>query len=251
MVSSFSPYRWNPDAAGHSMPVRILLWAWPQTFGSLPIGISAGLLAFVVAALCCIRRTRTLLFIALLSFLIGGELLAIADIRIYNRAAPWPFSGLGVSGRELFGLIYNSALVMVIAYLGRFAWLTLLAGHPGWSRGMRELRDVAAVDGAGPWRTAMSVVWPLLWTMLAAAAVLGGMLRITQDGFSVLLAPQRAPIMVPMLMMWVHMLRNDEVLEGALLMVVLVVLLGAGFIMLMQLGLKISAFILRCASLIQ
>src|SRR5258706_334984 len=171
MVSSFSPYRWNPDAAGHSMPVRILLWAWPQTFGSLPIGISAGLLAFVVAALCCIRRTRTLLFIALLSFLIGGELLAIADIRIYNRAAPWPFSGLGVSGRELFGLIYNSALVMVIAYLGRFAWLTLLAGHAGWSRGMRELHDVAAVDGAGPWRTAMSVVWPLLWPMLAAAAM--------------------------------------------------------------------------------
>jgi len=247
MMLSISPYRWHTDPAGHSMPVRVLLWAWPQTFGSLSIGISVGLIAFIIGALCCIRRTRMLVFIALLSFLIGGELLAIADIRIYNRTAPWPFSGLGVSGRELFGLIYNSALVMVIAYLGRFAWLTLLAGHAGWSRGMRELRDVAAVDGAGPWRTAMSVVWPLLWPMLAAASVLVVILSITEVGASVLLAPQRPPMMVPMLMQWVHMLRNDEVLEGALLLVVLVVLLGAGFVMLMQLGLKITAFLRRSA----
>ncbi|HEV8379120.1 MAG TPA: SMP-30/gluconolactonase/LRE family protein [Tepidisphaeraceae bacterium] len=245
MVLSISPYRWHTDSAGHSMPVRVLLWAWPQTFGSLSIGIAAGLVAFLLGALCCIRRTRALLFLALLSFLVGGELLAIADIRIYNRAAPWPFSGFGVSGRELFGLIYNSALVMVIAYLGRFAWLTLLAGHAGWSRGLRELRDVAAIDGAGPWRTAVSVVWPLLWPMLAAASVLVVILSITEVGASVLLAPQRPPMIVPMLMQWVHMLRNDEVLEGALLLVVLVVLLGAGFVMLMQLGLKITAFLRR------
>jgi ABC-type Fe3+ transport system permease subunit/DNA-binding beta-propeller fold protein YncE len=247
MVLSISPYRWHADSAGHSMPVRILLWAWPQTFGSLSIGLAAGLVAFILGALSCVRRARPLLLLALLSFLIGGELLAIADIRIYNRATPWPLSSLGVSGRELFGLIYNSALVMVIAYLGRFAWLTLLAGHGGWSGAMRELRDVAAIDGAGPWRTAAAVVWPLLWPMLAAASVLVVILSITEVGASVLLAPQRPPMMVPMLMQWVHMLRNDEVLEGALLLVVLVVLLGAGFVMLMHLGFKITAFLRRSA----
>jgi DNA-binding beta-propeller fold protein YncE len=161
-----------------------------------------------------------------------------------------PFSSLGSSGNELFGLVYNSALVMVIAYLGRFAWLTLLAGHGGWSRGMNELRDLAAIDGAGPWRTSASAIWPLIWPMLAAAAVLVVILSITEVGATVLLAPQRPPMMVPMLMQWVHQLRNDEVLEGALLLVVVVVLLGASFVMLIHFGLKLTAFLRRSAVIV-
>ncbi len=247
MVISISPYRWRVDDAGHSMPVRVMLWAWPQTFGSLSIGLASGAIAFLLGLLACVRQSRSLLLAGFFSFLVGGELLAIADIRIYNRTSPWLLSGLRVSGYELFRLIYNSALVMVIAYLGRFAWLTLLAGQGGWSRPMRELRDLASVDGAGPWRAAMSVVWPLIWPMLAAAGVLVVILSITEVGASVLLAPQRPPMMVPMLMMWVHMLRNDEVLEGALLLVVIVVMLGAGFVMLIHFGLKLTAFLRRAA----
>jgi ABC-type Fe3+ transport system permease subunit/sugar lactone lactonase YvrE len=248
MAASISPQRWQTDESGHWAPIRIWLWAQPYTAGSLLYGGLTGAAALGIGLLACVRGSRWLLAGALAAFLIGGELLAIADIRIYNRAAPWPLSGVRVSGHDLFGLIYNNVPVMVIAYVGRFAWLALLAGNATWSRPFRELRDVAAVDGAGPWRTACDVIWPIAWPILAAAAALVIILSMTEVSASVLLSPQRPQMLIVTLMGWVHMLRYDDMLEGSLLLMAMVFLLGLGCVMLAWLGIRFTGTLRRAAS---
>jgi ABC-type Fe3+ transport system permease subunit/DNA-binding beta-propeller fold protein YncE len=245
MIASISPSRWQPDRQGHIWPVRIWLWAGGWASGSLLLGALSGAVALAVAGMACARRNRAMLVLSLATFLIGGELLAIANIRLYNRNAPWPISLLRVSGHELFGLIYDRAPVMVIAYLGRFGWLALLAGEWAWSRPVRELRDLAAVDGAGPGRTVVSVVWPIVWPVLLASALLVMILSMTEVGATVLLSPQRPQPLVPVLMGWVHMLRNDEMLEGTLLLMALVLLLGLGFVVFAWLGIRLAVILRR------
>src|SRR5205814_4827142 len=97
------------------------------------------------------------------------------------------------------------------------------------------LRDVAAVDGAGAVQTAAAVVWPLAWPILAAAGVLVMALSLTEVPATLLLSPQRPPVLTPMLMTWVHMLRYDPMIEASLLLMLMVGVLGlsvAGLIML-------------------
>lgn len=247
MVASIAPHRWQPDSQGHGPLLRIWLWAQPLALGSLLYGALTGLMGLLIGVLACVRQNRLLLLIALGLFLVGGELLAIADIRLYNRAAPWPLSGLQVAGNDLFGIIYNNVPVMVIAYLGRFGWLALWAGNATWSRPFRELREVSAVDGAGPWRTMGQIILPLAWPVLGAAAVLMMALAMTEAPTSVLLSPQRPQMLMVSLMVWVHTLRNDEMLEGTLLLMGIVFLLGIGLVMLSWLGLKLTGMLRRSA----
>jgi DNA-binding beta-propeller fold protein YncE/ABC-type Fe3+ transport system permease subunit len=220
----------------------------PQLAGSLLIGSITGLVALAIAALACVRRSPGLLVISLLSFLIGGELLAIADIRLYNRATPWPLSGIRVSGHDLFGWVYNNFPVMVIAFVGRFGWLALFAGLVTWSRPFRDLRSMAATDGANPLHSTAHVVWPIAWPVLVASAVLVVILSLTEVSATVLLSPQRPQMLVPMLMTWVHLLRSDDMLEGSLLLMAVVFVLGIGFVMLIWLATKLAATLRRTPS---
>ena len=91
-------------------------------------------------------------------------------------------------------------------------------GGATWSPRWRGLRDLAAVDGAGPVRTAASVVWPLAWPLLVAAGVLVMVLGLTEVPATLLISPQRPPMLTPMLMTWVHMLRYDAMIEASLLL---------------------------------
>ena len=104
----------------------------------------------------CVRRPRGVSLLPLATFLIGGQLLAIALIRIYNR--------------EWLRGVYNGPGIVVMAYVGRFGWIALAAAAATWGKSWRELRDLAAVDGAGFVQTATRVVWPLAWPVLAASA---------------------------------------------------------------------------------
>ena len=217
----------------------------PQLAGSLLIGSITGFVALAIAALACVRRSPVLLVISLLSFLIGGELLAIADIRLYNRVTPWPLSGIRVSGHDLFGWVYNHFPVMVIAFVGRFGWLALFAGFVSWSRPFRDLRSMAATDGAGPVESTAHVVWPIAWPILVASGVLVVILSMTEVSSTVLLSPQRPQMLVPMLMTWVHLLRSDDMLEGSLLLMAVVFMLGIGFVMLIWIGTKLAATLRR------
>ena len=57
----------------------------PQVSGALIVAGIAGAVAWIAAFSAAGQWTRGLLVLTGASFLIGGQLLAIADIRIYNR----------------------------------------------------------------------------------------------------------------------------------------------------------------------
>jgi ABC-type Fe3+ transport system permease subunit len=167
-----------------------------------------------------------LLVLAGTSFLLGGQLLAIADIRIYNRP----------------GLVwaYDNFPVPVFAYVGRFGWLALAASIGAWSRPWRELRDMASIDGASAWQTAFRVVWPLAWPTLLAGGLLVGALSMTEVPATVLIFPQNPQVLTPQLMTWVHMAQYDPMIEASLLMMSVVLipaLLAVGFA---NLGVKLA-----------
>ncbi|MEO6437182.1 MAG: hypothetical protein ABIP55_15685, partial [Tepidisphaeraceae bacterium] len=157
-------------------------------------------------------RNSALLIVALVTFLLGGQLIAIGMIRTYNRP--------GLSW------VYNAWPIVVMADLARFGWVALLAGRTTWSPRWRQLRDLAALDGAGPMRTAASVVWPLSWPILLAAGVLVMVLALTEVPATLLILPQRPPMLTPMLMTWVHMLRYDAMIEASLLLMSVVGVMG-------------------------
>jgi sugar lactone lactonase YvrE/ABC-type spermidine/putrescine transport system permease subunit II len=171
------------------------------------------MVALALALWSAVARTRWPLAVALVTFLLGGQLIAIAQIRLYNRPGlHW---------------VYNAAPIMVIAYVARFGWVALLAGRATWSPRWRPMRDLAAVDGAGPVRSAVKVLWPLSWPLLLAAGVLVMALSLTEVPATVLMSPQRPPMLTPMLMTWVHMLRYDAMIEASLLLMSIVAVLGA------------------------
>jgi ABC-type Fe3+ transport system permease subunit len=243
MIAALSPGQLRVDSLGQGPITRVWRWADDYVLGSLTYGSLTGVFALALAILACIRRSGGLLALALLAFLIGGELLAIADIRLYNRTAPWPVSLVRVSGHDLFGLIYNRVPVMIIAYLGRFAWLALLAGNSMWSRPFAEIRGMASVDGAGPWRCALHAIVPIAWPVLLACGILVMVLSMTEVSASVLLSPQRPQMLVPTLMGWVHYQRWDQMIQGSLLLMSMVALLALSSIALATLGLRLSALL--------
>jgi DNA-binding beta-propeller fold protein YncE/ABC-type spermidine/putrescine transport system permease subunit II len=173
---------------------------------------------------------------SLVTFLAGGQLLAIGLLRLYNRPAlSWISDGPGI---------------VVMAYFARFGWLALLAAAvTKRSRPWRAVRDLAAVDGASESQTAVHVVWPLAWPVLGAAAVLVMVLGLTEAPATVLISPFRPRPLIPMLMTWVHMLRYDEMLEGSLLLMALVLVLALIITVLTRLGLKLTRHVSRAGTM--
>lgn len=197
----------------------------PQVLGSLLNAGLAGGVALGLALLACVRRSGRALALSLVTFLVGGSLLAIAEIRLYNYRS--------------LGWIYNAPPIVVMAYLARFGWLALLAGRNTWTRPWRDLREMAAMDGAGRLAVARYVVWPLALPLALAAGVLVMVLSLVEVPATVLLAPQRPPVLIPLLMAWVHMLRSDDMIEASLLMMGTAMALGSVALLLLHLGRRI------------
>jgi ABC-type Fe3+ transport system permease subunit len=191
-------------------PTRIWDEFSPKVLGSILIGSIAALVGAVAALSASVRWTRGLLAVSGLAFLIGGQILAIALIRISNRPTLlWA---------------YDSLALPVAAYVGRFGWLALASARATWTKPWRELREMAALDGASPLRIASAVVWPLAWPALAAGCIFLGALSLTEVPATVLLSPQNPQVLTPMLMTWVHAAHYDPMIEASLLMVFLVLI---------------------------
>jgi ABC-type Fe3+ transport system permease subunit/sugar lactone lactonase YvrE len=203
-------------------PARIWGEFGPQTRGSILGASLAGAVALLLGISGSVSRASGSSMLATISFLAGGQLVAIALIRIYNR--PW------------LAWAYTGAPVIVLAYLSRFAWIALAAAGSTWRGPWRGLRELAALDGATPWQTVRHVVAPLAWPVLLAAGVCVTILSLSEVAATVLIAPQRPQVLVPMLMTWVHMLRYDAMIEASLMMVVMVIVLGAVAIVLIRIG---------------
>ena len=207
----------NPDSIGDLIDTY-----WPNAAGALFVAACAAAAAIVVALSAGAKWIPGLLAIAAASFLIGGQLLAIALIRIYNRP----------------GLVwaYDTAVVPIVAYVGRFGWLAIAAGRGTWSRPWRELRDMASVDGASVWRAALHVVWPLAWPALLAGGLVVGALSLTEVPATVLLMPQEPQVLTPTLMTWLHMSRYDAMIEASLLMMGMVLIPAIAAVILSGIG---------------
>jgi ABC-type Fe3+ transport system permease subunit len=206
-------------------PPRMLAEFGPQVQGALLVASEAAAIALIAAISSGGRWVTGLLAIAGTSFLVGGQLLAIGLIRIFNRP--------GLSWA------YDNSVVPVIAYVGRFGWLAIAAGRGTWSRPWRELREVAAVDGSGTLRTTLSIIWPIAWPTLLAGGLLVGALSMTEVPATVLLMPQNPQVLTPTLMTWVHMARFDPMIEASLLMMAGVLLPSVAAVILTGIGLRV------------
>jgi len=187
----------------------------PPVFGTLAVGAASGAVGVAIGAAGLVRRFRWALVIGLVTFLIGGQMLAIAMIRLYNRP------GLGVDW------IYNGPGIVLMAYVARFGWLAMSASGSTWGSRWRGVREMAAVDGAGGVAAARYVIWPMAWPLVAASGVLLMLLSMTEVPATVLLNPLRPQVFVPQLMTWIHTIRNDDMLEGSLLLAGMVMALAA------------------------
>jgi ABC-type Fe3+ transport system permease subunit len=198
----------------------------PEIEGAIFVGCVAACVAIVAALSASGRWTPGLIVLAGATFLIGGQLLAIALIRIYNR--------------DYLEWAYNAWPVPVIAYVGRFGWLALAGSRGTWGSNWKELRDMAALDGAGPLRTAASVVWPIAWPVLLAGALLVGALSLTEVPATVLLFPEHPQVLTPRLMTWLHQRRSDDMIKASLLMMLSVLTPALAGVLLAGLGFKMA-----------
>lgn len=241
----------------------VRMWAefGPLVQGAIIVACMATAVCAVLAFSSATRWTPGLMAIGGASFLIGGQLLAIALIRIYNRELfPGVTDWLGkLAGHmmspdhtraftqgikapfTLSDWAYDAFPVPVMAYVGRFGWLALAGARGTWTRPWKELRDMASLDGAGVARTARSVVWPLSWPTLIAGAMLVGALSLTEVPATVLLFPANPQVLTPTLMTWVHMARYDPMIEASLLMMMTVLTPALAAVTLVGIGLRMSA----------
>lgn len=192
-------------------PGTILDTFRPQLLGSVRNALLAGALGVMMGLLASVVRSRAAAGVGVVAFLVGGQIVSIALVRLFNRPT------LGMDE-----WLYNSPASAAIALAGRYGWIALIVAAATYSGGWRMLRDQAALDGAGVWRIAGSVVWPIAWPGLLAAGVATGVLALVDVPISLMLAPDT---LVPLLMTWVHMLRFEPMIEASLLSAGLV---GAG-----------------------
>jgi ABC-type Fe3+ transport system permease subunit len=194
-------------------PWRVLEVFWPQFVGTLSIGLVVGLAAVVIGLLVAMTSgwaARVPAVGSLAVFALGGLVLGIAQVSVW--------AGLDAVG--------DSWVVVVMTHVARLAWLPLLAAAwlhtPGW----QNLRDAARADGATAYQLAWTILLPVGWPIIAAAGLATGLLAMTEVPANLILSPQNPPMLTPMMMTWVHMLRYDDMLVASLLLAGLTVVLG-------------------------
>jgi ABC-type Fe3+ transport system permease subunit/DNA-binding beta-propeller fold protein YncE len=198
----------------------------PQITGSILIAGATGIVALILALLSASSSSRIPAFLSLLTFLVGGQLLAIAMIRIYNH--------------RILSPIYNALPMIVIAHLARFGWIALFAGRSTFSPAWKQLRDLSQVDGATKMQISLRIVLPIAWPLLLAAGMVILALSLTEVPATVLISPQRPQPIIPMLMTWVHMQRFDPMIQASLLLCASVGVIGILVVIFARIGIAWS-----------
>ena len=133
---------------------------------------------------------------------------------------------INICNRPSLEFVRESFVPPVAAYVGRFGWIALAISRGTWTRAWNELRKIAELEGAGPLRSAVYVVWPLAWPMLVVAGLLIGALSMTEVAATGTLAPQHPPVLTNALLIWVHKNHFQPMIELSLLFAALVAMLG-------------------------
>jgi len=185
----------------------------PQLRTSFALAFAVGCICFALAFAATVVAQRWVLTLAIISFLVGGQFIAIALLRLFDYDPAWmgDFSPLR--------LVLDTDAAVVMAHVARFAWIPLVAGMSTHGGAYRNLREQAAVEGATAWQTAIYIITPRAGPLLLAAAVCCGTLSITETPAATLLTPDS---IVPMMMTWVHRQQYGPMIELSLVVVVLV-----------------------------
>ncbi len=181
-----------------------------QVLGSALLGVSVGVVAALLGVASLFVRSRGPIVVAMLAFLVGGQVIAIGLIRLFNR--------------DFTAWVYDGIAINAIGCLARFAWIALLVALATRGRGWMWLREMAAIDGASPARTALGIVLPIVASAIAGSALLVALLSMTEVPASVLLST--GDTLIPQLMGWVHTANFAPMIEASLLLVATVLLLG-------------------------
>jgi iron(III) transport system permease protein len=153
-------------------------------FNSLVLSSVGATLAVALALLPGYARARMhspaaarlfdLLFITL--FAVPGTVVGVGLIGLWNRPG-------------LAGAIYASPLIIVLAYLARFAPVAALLLAAGVRQMPISWEEAAAVAGASWWRSFTRIVLPNLKTSLAAAWAVAFIFAFGEIGATILVAP--------------------------------------------------------------
>ncbi len=150
---------------------------------SLVLSSVGATLAVVLAILPGYARARMksrrggladLLFITL--FAVPGTVVGVGLIGLWNRPG-------------MAGMVYSSQLIILIAYLARFAPVAALMIGVGARQIPVSFEEAAAVAGAGWWRSFTRIILPNLKTSLAAAWAVAFVFAFGELGATILVAP--------------------------------------------------------------
>ncbi|MDZ4860763.1 MAG: hypothetical protein SGI88_17445 [Candidatus Hydrogenedentes bacterium] len=168
-----------------SLPLRTYASVWATAHDEIFNGIVVSVVAASVFtpmtfALVCLSRQpvlrRILNTVALAAFILPGSLVALGMIGVWNRSG-------------LFGAVYDSLLVLVLACGTRFFALgdtlfpAAFAGHSA------RMQEAAAVAGLTWWRSLTMIVLPLTLPLIIVVWVLFFVFSLGEVDAAVLLCP--------------------------------------------------------------
>ncbi len=189
-----------------------LVESWPQWATGLAVAGVATLYCGVLCVLATLARPAVLQWLAVATFLIGGQFVALGLIRLF-AAVPEAQPLLAVQDVAA-ALMYNRLPWFAWASAALLVFIPLAAAGATWTGPNARLRDVAAIDGASPVQTAAYVVWPVAWPGLVAALLATFALALGETHAAVLTFPGT---LVNTMMGNVHTLAYGPMARAALL----------------------------------
>lgn len=207
------------DAAGFG---RALARAWTVAGEDARRTVGLGALAATVAALLAAvlgrglaRRSRTggLTLAALTSGLaVPAPLVGLGLVVLWNRR-------LVLGPLDLAAVVYDTTVVVALAWLARFFPLALLLARAGFARVPPELEEAAALLGQRWPARLRSVVLPLAAPGVVAAWLATYVLATSEYEATAIVVPPGRPLLAVTVVNLVHYGRDAEIAACALLLV--------------------------------
>ncbi|MEK6676156.1 MAG: ABC transporter permease subunit [Planctomycetota bacterium] len=141
-------------------PEFVATWRtyWPDILATLgTAGLAAILSTLVGMAACLFRRGRLIVVGWMVLFAaVPASLVGVAMIYGYNHSATtW---------------VYDSVAIVVLAYVAKFGWISVVAARVAMSRIDPGILEQASLDGASKSATLRHIVQPAIWPTLVCGA---------------------------------------------------------------------------------